>query len=85
MYGTTRNEAFHRQLKSYFRNVMRQTRRNAQVVCEIATLGKAIAGKMDKAEVIHDLEEHDLLRFALSVWLTKAEAVELSVLTGVGG
>ena len=28
---------------------------------------------------------HDLLRFALRVWFTKAVAIELSVQTGVGG
>eukprot|EP00973_Karenia_brevis_P040920 5662360-Karenia_brevis.AAC.1 len=42
MYGTTKNEAFHAQLKSYFRNVMIQTRRNAKAVCQIATLAKLI-------------------------------------------
>ena len=35
-YGTTRNEAFHRQLKSFFRNIMHQSARNARIVCDIA-------------------------------------------------
>ena len=46
MYGTTQNEAFNTQLKSYFRNVMVQTCRNAKVVCQIATMGKLTGGTL---------------------------------------
>ena len=34
-YGTTRNEAAHNQLKSYFRNVILQTGRNAQMIAAV--------------------------------------------------
>ena len=62
MYGTTRNEAFHQQLKSYFRNVMLQTRRHAKVVFKVATLGKVLAGTLTKIDLIHTSDkEHELL------------------------
>ena len=68
MYGTTQNEAFHAQLKSYSRNVMIQTRRNLQVVCNIVKLGKLLGGYMSNVSLIMHLEEHELLR-AVSTFL----------------
>ena len=64
MYGTTRNEAFHSQLKSYFRNIMIQSRRNAKVVCQIATMGKLIGGTLSSVPTIFPREEHELIRAA---------------------
>ena len=63
-FGTTRNEAFHRQLKSFYRNVMVQTRRHAMMVGDIATLVKLFAGFVHKCHdsLVHKFEEHELLR-----------------------
>jgi hypothetical protein len=63
MSGTRRNEAYHQQLKSMFRNVMFQTGRNAQVVADIATLVKLLAGLMKrKCPLTVQHREHDLVR-----------------------
>ena len=64
MYGTTQNEAFHSQLKSFFRNIMFQTRRNAHVIFQIVTFAKLLAGATSKASTMQEKEKHELLRAA---------------------
>ena len=62
MAGTTRNEAYHLQLKFMFRNVMHQTGRNAKIVAGVATLIKLLGGYIQKEcdfTIIH--HEHSLL------------------------
>ena len=46
VYGTTRNEAFHRELKGFFANVRCVRIRRAQLIGEIVTLAKLVAGAM---------------------------------------
>ena len=60
-YGTTQNEAFHLQLKSFFRNITQQSGRNAQVVAGVATLAKLVAGHMSRAQVVREIREKDLI------------------------
>ena len=60
-YGTTKNKAFHRQLKSFFRNITQQSGRNAQVVAGVATLAKLVAGHMSRAQVVREIREKDLI------------------------
>ena len=67
MRETTRNEAFHRQLKAFYRNVMVQSARNATVVAAIATLSQLIAGGMARAATSTKVSQSDLLRIAASV------------------
>jgi hypothetical protein len=63
MTGTRRNEAYHQQLKSMFRNVMFQTGRNARVVADIATLVKLLAGFVQReCPLTIQHREHELLR-----------------------
>ena len=67
-YGTTRNEAAHNQLKSFYRNVLHQTGRNAQMVAAVCTSAKLLAGWMQRIPNLADVrrEEHEVLRYALS-------------------
>ena len=52
-YGTTSNEAFHNELKGFFRNIRTPTRRLVQILARLVTVVKLIAGS---------LEEQDLTR-----------------------
>jgi hypothetical protein len=65
-YGTTRNEAFHRQLRSFFRNIIYQSGRNAHMVASIATVAKLLAGYMDRPETTVDIDEAALLKTVAS-------------------
>ena len=69
MYGTTNAEAFHSQLKPFFRNVMIQTRRNATVVCMVATLAKLVVGTLTTVPIITERAEHELLRDAANFFM----------------
>jgi hypothetical protein len=51
MQGTTSNEAYHMELKSYFRNVMVQTKRHARMISQVATLTKLIALSLKRRSV----------------------------------
>jgi hypothetical protein len=63
MYGTTRNEAFHKQLKSFFRNVIFQTGRHAEGVAAVATMAKLVSGAME-CDPTKKHAEQDLLTMA---------------------
>jgi hypothetical protein len=54
MYGTTRNEAFHAELKAFFRNIVKQTKRNAEHVASVVTLVKLVAGGMQRCALQRD-------------------------------
>ena len=71
MYGTTRNEAVHMQLKAFWRNVIFQTRRHAHVVAAVATLTKLIVSHLKRAEVTRGMEDHELLRVFCRMLVTK--------------
>ena len=63
MFGTTRNEAFHKQLKAFYRNVFHQTSRHAQCIANVATLAKLLAGYLQRSagNLVRNYEEHDVL------------------------
>eukprot|EP00959_Pyramimonas_sp_CCMP1952_P281776 5889614-Pyramimonas_sp.AAC.1 len=61
MYGTTSLEAFMLQLKSFFRNASHQTRRNALIVCRIATVGKICGAYARTAFPGMNMREHEVL------------------------
>ena len=66
MYGTTRNEAFHMQLKAFFRNVFIQTERNARAVSSVCTFAKLLAGWARKSLPLTERhQERELLHAAL--------------------
>ena len=48
MSGTTRNEAYHLQLKYMWRNVVQQTGRNAEIIAGIVSVVKLLAGFIRK-------------------------------------
>jgi hypothetical protein len=66
VYGTTRNEAWHLGLKAFYRNVMYQTGRNAQIVAKVATLMKLVVSKIQRDTPSANLREHELLRVAVA-------------------
>ena len=71
MYGTTRNEAFHNQLKAYYRNVMLQTGRNATLVASIVTAAKLVSGTLRVGhEVTVSHAENQLLQAATSAFVS---------------
>ena len=72
MYGTTRNEAFHNQLKAFFRNVMHQTGRNAGNVCRVVTLSKLLAGAVGRSQLTRKVRETMRMSVA-SAMLRKSE------------
>ena len=67
-YGTTRNEAWHKELKAFFANVYYQTGRNAAIVGKIATLVKLIAGVLDKEVTTSHGRQHQLMHAAMIAW-----------------
>ena len=69
MYGTTRNEAYHLQLKAFFRNVFQQSSRHARLKGQVATLAKLLAGTMGNCEFSCQHEEAKVLRSASSILL----------------
>ena len=74
IFGTTRNEAFHKQLKSFYRNVMFQTHRNALRVADIATLAKLFAGFLlhNHEKLANTVEEHSLLERLANILIAEA-------------
>ena len=70
MYGTTRNEAFHMQLKSFWRNVMWQTSRNAKVVASLVTFAKLMVGQIQSTCYTTNKPEHELLRRAAAILMS---------------
>jgi hypothetical protein len=69
MYGTTRNEAFHKQLVSFFRNVMLQSSRNLTNISAVATLAKLVAAFTSHIDTSIVVDEHEMLRAAADHWL----------------
>ena len=67
-YSTTRNEAFHNQLKGFFRNVFQQTGRNAQMICKVATFAKLVVGVMARETTTSQQHEHQLLQVVAQTW-----------------
>jgi hypothetical protein len=61
-FGTTPNEAFHLQVKGYFRNIQVQTQRHAKAVCSVMTTARLMSGWMRSIETITELQEHERLR-----------------------
>ena len=59
--GTTHNEAYHKELKAFFRNVMKQSAAHARMIADVATIVKLIALMMQKAEVSREHRQVDLL------------------------
>ena len=72
-FGTTRNEAFHRQLKAFYRNVMHQTARHARCIANVATLAKLFAGYLRHSgkNLTRSIAECDLLRMVADHLLTE--------------
>ena len=72
IFGTTRNEAFHLQLKAFYRNVMHQTARHARCVANVATLVKLLAGYFCQSQnnLVQSIPEKDLLRMIAEYLLT---------------
>ena len=66
MFGTTGNEAFHNQLKGWFRNVFFQTARNAELVCQVATSAKLLAGTLQQCRMTSALREHESMGMSLA-------------------
>ena len=64
VYGTTRNEAFHLQLKGFWRNIMHQTRGNAMVAASVVLIVKLLASQVAKGNYKKCIREHELLRCA---------------------
>ena len=73
IFGTTRNEAFHMQLKSFFRNIYHQTGRNATLIYQVATLVKLIAGNISKCSATSVFREHQLLRSVVATMRARTE------------
>ena len=63
MYGTTRNEAYHQQLKTFYRNIFVQTGRNACLVAKLATTAKLLAANVSASSGMED-REHQILNSA---------------------
>jgi hypothetical protein len=63
-FGTLANEAFHRQLVSFFRNIYVQTGRNADRVLNIMTFVKLVGAQLQKTSRTAPLREHELMRMA---------------------
>lgn len=61
LHGTTHNEAYHLELKAFFRNVMRQSRQHARMVCAIATVAKLVAGYLGGAETVVEVNQVNAL------------------------
>ena len=51
MYGTTRNEAFHLELKSFFRNIRGVRARRAQLIGEVVTVAKLLVSSHVKSRM----------------------------------
>jgi hypothetical protein len=69
MYGTTRNEAFHKQLKSFFRNIMLQLGRNLTNISAVATIAKLVAAFSSQLDTSTTKGEAELLRAAAAHWI----------------
>jgi len=61
MYGTTRNEAFHKQQTTSFRNVMIQTMRRARLICDMVLLVRLVAGMLKRHDYTTAQHDHELL------------------------
>jgi hypothetical protein len=66
-YGTTRNEAYHKELLAFYRNVFQQTERHARDVAMVATSTKLLAGYLAKCELTAAHRQEVLLRTASSL------------------
>ena len=63
IFGTTRNEAFHKHLKALCRNVARQTQRRALCIATAVKLAKPFIGFLSKCrgDQPHAHAQHDML------------------------
>ena len=76
MYGTTHNEAFHSQLKPFYRNIMIETARDARTVSAVATTAKLIAGYAKYHTILTTPhEDHESLRAAAAAFVREGGAV----------
>ena len=64
IYGTTPNEVFHLQVKAFYRNVMKQTGRNASNVAAILTLAKLVSLHLSKSDLTREHKEKEFLSAA---------------------
>ena len=62
LHGTTHNEAFHLELKAFFRNVMHQTSEHAVMICKIVTLVKLIYSVMSTSCCLTQQDQSSRLR-----------------------
>ena len=65
LHGTTHNEAYHLELKAFFRNVMSQSARHARMIARIATVAKLVASAMQRADLTRQHRQVVLLKMFL--------------------
>ena len=62
LHGTTHNEAFHRELKSFYRNVMTQSKSHAILVAKVVTFAKLVSSVMQRGEYTTGMRQVELLK-----------------------
>ena len=62
LHGTRHNEAFHMELKAFFRNVMRQTREHAVIICKMVNLVKLVCSVVSTACCLTQQDRSSRLR-----------------------
>ena len=67
-YGTTSNEAFHNQFKSFFRNVFFQTGRHLQFVCDLVAMIKVLGATLAEASLTSVQREHVFIHTAAELF-----------------
>ena len=60
--GTSHNEAYHMELKAFWRNVMSQSAFHAKLIAKVATTAKLLALLMGRTELTFDMEQVDLIK-----------------------
>jgi hypothetical protein len=73
-YGTTSNEAFHNQFKSFFRNVYFQTGRNLKFVCEVVAAIKVFGATLADTSLTSMPREHVLVRTVADIFSCTSDA-----------
>ncbi len=70
MYGTTRNEAFHEELKGFFRNIRAVRARRAHLIGEVVTVTKLLAGATKKTRFTSKVNQADNVRAVAAALLS---------------
>ena len=68
-------------MKAFWRNVMVQLGRNAELIAAVVTFAKLVVSQMQRGEFCKNLREHELLRIAARIF--EQEPVEFLPLLDV--